>query len=411
MARLRSTTRHSPDDGLGGESRRAQARRQAEGVGLTARRSLMCGMLVASALTGCAAGGRMNAIRPDLVGARPAPSIKNTAVADLLGPMNRNARSVQALRASTTVSATGWNFGTGANGDLALERPRNFKLELERGMGGRKVVDVGSNADEYWFWKEDNEEKSIYVGHYDAQGEAASDFAFHPDWIVEALGLRGATADEMAQAKLTRGDAGMLELTQYRSDGRGGTRLKRTLFDERTRQVKQHIFYGADNKTPVATVYPSNIGRFAINSADGSATSTVELPQQVVLRLTPPSRTAKDVVEMRIVLQNVKLNPEFTDVNRQALFTVPSYPGYEVVELSPRRSQYTREATGEAPEPSRRASHEAILESPVPMGREGAWLHQRDPLPLAADLPSASNSPTALEPIVRPRVPQPPVVR
>lgn len=372
-------------------------------------------LAVAVSLTGCAAGGRMTGVRPDLVGVKPAPRTSPLA-AELASGMNRNARAVQALTASTTVSTNGSRFAGGVTGQMALERPRNFKMELERGgLGANRVVDVGSNEDEFWFWMKDSEQKAIYVGQYDEQGETANEFLFHPDWIVEALGLRAITQAELAQAKITRGrEPGTVVMTQNRPDGNGGSRIKQTVFDESSRQVRQHIFYSSDGKTRVAEVYPFDFRRHNLASQAASSTpTTVDLPSRIKLRLTPATRDSRDQVEMEIALRDVKINPQFTDINRQALFSVPSYPGYQVVELTPPRPD-TSAARGRVYEPeipSRRASHEVILEPPQPLRNEGAWLHQRDPVPLSADLPqSRANAPQGSR-LVRPGIPEPPVTR
>jgi outer membrane lipoprotein-sorting protein len=363
--------------------------------------------LLLLAFSGCAAGGRLTP-RPDIVSRRGTTphATASPKVSELAAQMNRNAQLVNALTASTTVSASGSRFGTGVSGQMALERPRNFKMELEKGLSGSTVVDVGSNDDEFWFWMKDSEKKAIYVGQYDAQGDATGEFLFHPDWIIEALGLRNMPAAEIEQAKLQPGrDPNTLVLTQRRGDGKGGTRVKQTVLDARTLAVKEHIFYGPDNKSKVAEVFPSSYRRYTIDQA---GTSTVELPQRIQLRLTPPDRTAEDAVTMDIALRDIKINPQFTDVNRQALFSIPTYPGYEVVELVPRspgRASHDRDD-------SRRASHDVLLEAPRPMrSEEGAWLHGRDPAPLGQDLPGSAVEPLGTERLVRPFQPDPPVMR
>ncbi len=373
-------------------------------------------LLLVMPLAGCAAGGRVPGIRPDIVSAKTAPRTSPLA-ADLANNVNRNARAVQALTASTTVSTNGSRFAGGVSGQMALERPRNFKMELERGgLGSNKVVDVGSNSDEFWFWMKDSEQKAIYVGQYDSQGETPNEFLFHPDWIVEALGLRPITPAEVAQAKLARGrEPGTLVMTQSRPDAHGGSRVKQTVFDENTRRIRQHVFFASDGKTRIAEVFPSEFRRLPLpGQSTASSTATVELPTRIKLRLTPATRDPKDQVEMEIALRDVRLNPKLDEVNREALFRVPSYPGYQVVELTPPKSAVTDAGTRqyEPDLPSRRASHDVMLEAPVPMSNERAWMHQGDPLPLSDDLPQArANAPRGERGLIRPGIPEPPVAR
>ena len=62
---------------------------------------------------------------------------------------NGNVAQIQTLEARPSISLGGKLKG-GVDGRLALERPRNFKLELTS-LGSTKA-DIGSNDEEFWFW-------------------------------------------------------------------------------------------------------------------------------------------------------------------------------------------------------------------------------------------------------------------
>ncbi|GIW87309.1 MAG: hypothetical protein KatS3mg108_1633 [Isosphaeraceae bacterium] len=356
-------------------------------------------------LAGCAAGARVG-LRPESTPLRPA-SPPAPAVAALVDAINANAAPLSGLTASTTVSVNQARFGGGASGQLALERPRNFRLTLERGLG-TPVVDVGSNQTEFWVWTKDSKEKAIYVGQYGAGGTVPPDLIFQPDWIVEALGLRPIPPDEAAQIKLTRGkEPGTWVLTHVRSDGHGGRSIKRTIYDETTRKIRQHIFYGPDGQTPVAVVTPSYPKAFPVERLDpsGSASETIELPQKIHLELMA-SDDPNDRLIMDLALRDVRINPSFTETNRAALFRVPAYNGYEVVSLTPQggaTSARSRQSRGVPPTEDRSSAID-----PIPLGLEGNRLLSSDPRPIEPDLAAGSPRISAAESIVRPTFPRGP---
>ena len=105
----------------------------------------------------CATSGCRTAGVDEL--ARPGPPLaSNTAnVAAILAEHNRNAERIQVIRAKPVLTATIKDRDRlkrdqvlGLNGRMAMEQPRNFKLELNHTSG--KVGDLGSNETEYWFW-------------------------------------------------------------------------------------------------------------------------------------------------------------------------------------------------------------------------------------------------------------------
>lgn len=363
-------------------------------------------ILMLPLLAGCAAGSGGLAVRPETMPLRPNPPA-TPAVVSLVERVNANAAPVSGLTASTTVSMEGRRMGGGASGQLALERPRNFKLALERGMG-TPVADVGSNNDEFWIWTKDSEEKAIYVGHYGSGGTVPPDLLFQPDWIVEALGLRAIDSDEAARIKVTRGrDAGVWILTHVRDDGSGGQVVKRTVFDETTGRVMQHVFMGPDGKTPVAVVTPSQYRSLAVPRLGSTATPhQVEVPHKIHLQLIS-AQDPSDKLLMEIALRDVRINPNFTEVNRQALFTVPNYAGYQVMNLTPR--DRTQQAASRGSSNHSRGvpplGAEPGSNGPAPLGVDGRTLRWGDPMPIEADLGRVGGETLGASAIVRPTMP------
>ena len=78
---------------------------------------------------------------------------------------NRNAESIQSLEAKPSIKvASPARHQVPVDGRMALERPRNFRLELSS-LGTTKA-DIGSNDDEFWFWVSNRDDPSIYWCKY-----------------------------------------------------------------------------------------------------------------------------------------------------------------------------------------------------------------------------------------------------
>ncbi len=80
----------------------------------------------------------------------------------------------------------GWATGT-----LVVEAPRNFRLRVSHPIGGGDMLDVGSNAEEFWIWQKDMNPPYLLTAHHEDMPLALRHFKvpFHPDWIMEVLGV------------------------------------------------------------------------------------------------------------------------------------------------------------------------------------------------------------------------------
>jgi len=113
--------------------------------------------------------------------------------ADLVAYMNDNARRVQAVQSVKVAMdcKQGNETPVGIDAMLVCEKPRNFRL---KGTAlGKPVVDIGSNADEFWFWINDptKGEAPLYHCAYNDMktGQARLPFPFNPDMVVCALNI------------------------------------------------------------------------------------------------------------------------------------------------------------------------------------------------------------------------------
>ncbi len=77
---------------------------------------------------------------------------------------NRNAERIQSLEAKPSIKVASRLNKVPVDGRMALERPRNFRLELS--SLGTSKADLGSNDDEFWFWVSNRDDPSIYWCKY-----------------------------------------------------------------------------------------------------------------------------------------------------------------------------------------------------------------------------------------------------
>src|SRR5262249_38633825 len=151
---------------------------------------------MALGLSGCRAAG-MGSIWPR---AQPALSQGSLDVEAFIAEHNRNAERIQSLEAKPSITvAVPRRPAVHVDGRMALERPQNFKLELSAAFGSKKVADIGSNDQEFWFWVQSEEDKSLYWCNYSDVGSSILPASYQPDWIIEALGLKPIAPDEAAQ--------------------------------------------------------------------------------------------------------------------------------------------------------------------------------------------------------------------
>ncbi len=163
-------------------------------------------------------------------------------VATFVAEHNRNADLIQTLEAKMSIGVrTKLMRGGGADGRLAMERPRNFKLELST-MGNTKA-DIGSNDEEFWFWVQ-NDEKKIYWCNYDDVESSSLAVTYQPDWIIAALGLKPISPEEAEKIKVQSGDVQgttALVFPPTKNGAETSTRMMIVWNHNRTGQAASHL--------------------------------------------------------------------------------------------------------------------------------------------------------------------------
>ena len=282
--------------------------------------------MLAIAATLGASGCR--AWNPGTLTPTPRPLAERTFDKDqFIAEHNRNADQIQTLEAKPTIGVSG-RMKTQADGRLAMERPRNFKLVL-LGPPMRTVkADIGSNDDEFWYWV-DNDENRIYWCNYDELESTAIGASYQPDWIIAALGLKPITPDEAAGIKVNVGDErGTTALVFPPTKNGGQTYTRMMIVWNHNRRIKQHRLYQGtvNSKNLLAQANVSRFTEFDAGKEEGD-TQTCYLPESVTLEWI------QDQLSLDVTLQDVKLN-QFDTSRRERLFVEPVVKGNQRVNLA-----------------------------------------------------------------------------
>ena len=88
-------------------------------------------------------------------------------------------------------------FGVGLNpypipplqADLAFERPRNFRFQAQLSRFTGRELDMGSNADLFWFFLRQDEQPAVYYARHDefASSPTRDLIPVEPNRLIEAI--------------------------------------------------------------------------------------------------------------------------------------------------------------------------------------------------------------------------------
>lgn len=351
------------------------------------------------AAPGCRTGGLGNLSKPPSL----LPPGSNETAAELLVEHNRNAGRVQSLKARPEIKIDDRRRFFGASGKLAIERPKNFKLELSVAMAN--AADIGSNDEEFWFWISHSDEKAIYYCDYDENGHSPLAGSLQPEWITETLGMKLFSEDEIAEMKVRTGiEPGTLILSHSEKTAQGETIIKEMVISEATHRIREHKVFAADHKTLLAhATIPEYLDVPVPASTDDSEPSGQKVFLPKVLKL----EWIQEKLSLQILLSQVEINPKFTETSRAAMFVEPTIRGFNRVNLATRAGvPQTKLPPTRIRETMPAPAPRVKLSEPTPLGSEGAGAGRtrRGPLAIVADLPPAR--PVEIEAVVGPTIPK-----
>lgn len=310
--------------------------------------------------------------------ARPRPPEAQARAAfdvdEFVAEHNQNADRIRSLEARPSIAAAMGPPGKRNNeghvdGRLALERPRNFKLELYNIKS--PVADIGSNDERSWFWAQNSKDKSVYVCDHAELSTTALAATYQPDWIVESMGLRPIAPDEAARIKVRPGPEPATTALILPTIGTGAQAYSRVMIvSNLTRKVQEYRVISPDGKILIAQAVIKKYQDLPTSKTGRAASGVSELcsvPENIVLDWK------KEQLTLDVTLKRVEVN-QFDPSRRSALFVEPSPPGYarvDVAELARQRQTDGSTAVREtipAPEPRNRVR----LRPPEELRNDGA---------------------------------------
>jgi hypothetical protein len=337
-------------------------------------------MAVAVGLTGCRAAGTGSlSLLP-----RHNPAATSFDLDEFVAEHNRNAEAIESLEARPSINvAMRRVMRFTVDGRMALERPRNFKLELQD--HGNPKADIGSNAEEFWYWvvNEDKEQKWIYWCDYRDRETAELPVTYQPDWIIEAMGLRPITPQEAATAQVRRGlEAGTTVLTFPAARDRGESNVREMIVSNSDRRLKKLRIFSEASRDLIAEAQPGDYQAYNTGATGSTSGESCYLPQKLKLDWK------REQLVLDVALNQVKVN-QFDHAMGADIFVEPQMPGYTRLNLA-ERSRSAR--------PDRRTRTRQTM--PPPDSRNDIDLGR--PAPISDEEPivpkvGRRTSPTALE--------------
>ncbi len=163
----------------------------------TTRRSLrfaglICAALAMAALSGCAwSWMRLPAIKNPFASAPPCVLSPASTKEDVVAHLNGNISRLTAWRSSRVgihLSQRGMP-PVDLNANIAVRSPSDFRLKASSILG--EEADFGSNQERFWFWVRRSPTPYVMTAeHRDLHAaQQALPFPFHPQWVMEALGV------------------------------------------------------------------------------------------------------------------------------------------------------------------------------------------------------------------------------
>jgi hypothetical protein len=293
---------------------------------------------------------------------------------EFIAQHNQNAEAIDSLEAQPSINVAMGRvkvYKFSVDGRMALERPRNFKLELKD--HNLPKADIGSNSDEFWYWvvNDDKDQKWIYWCDYRDVETSKLPVTYQPDWIIEALGLKPITREEAATIRVGQGTEGTSILTFAPVRDRGEPYVREMVVSNNDRRIKRLRILSESPRMLIAEAMPSDYQAYAAGASNDSARESSYLPQKLRLEWK------REQLVLDVNLGQVKIN-EFDHSRAAEIFTEPDMPGYRRMNLA----ELTR---GQRPE--RRTRTRQTM--PPPDSPTGVELGR--PVPAPDDEPTVPN--------------------
>ena len=233
---------------------------------------------------------------------------------ELVRTLNDNARRITSLEClDMEIDAKQDGQPVGLSGSLACQKPPapgtppNFRMEAR--MVGKREVDIGSNAQEFWFWVARAPEPNVYFCSYEdyRAGRARLPFPFQPEWIVEALGVGEYDPNVKYEVK---DHERVVDLKERAVSPQGQAVWKITRFNKSPKRGEPRVQarYLVDEKGK--TICEARTAQVQVDGTTGA-----EVPRVVTLSWP------QDKMELKLTMSRVRVNTLVDSARSAALFS------------------------------------------------------------------------------------------
>jgi len=204
--------------------------------------------------------------------------------------------------------------------DIAMERPRRFRLQARTSVTGAEL-DLGSNDELFWFWVQRNQPPATYFCRHDQFRHSAARHVLpvRPEWLMEALGVVSFDPAHRHEGPYASGIGRFQMHSKIPSDD--GEMTKVTVIDVYG-QVHQQQLY--DNQGRLLASAVASKHRY-------DRVRNVSLPRHVEIRL-PPANLSFSIDVTGYAINHISGDPA-------QLWSMPQIEGYPLVDLSDPRLQ------------------------------------------------------------------------
>ena len=235
---------------------------------------------------------------------------------EVIAAVNRNNSPIQSMYSDSATLSSPHTPTLRAH--FAYQRPCFFRLRADTSITGNEV-DLGSNAQLFWFWVKRNEPPAVYYCRHDqfATSQARAMIPIEPSWLIEALGTL--EIDPNLHHDGPYADANNRNRIWIRTmlNTPEGPNMKVTFIHPVSAWVMEQQVYDVRGKLRARSV-----------AEDYRRDSKTGLYVPTAVRVECPAFA----VSMRIDLGDVQVNQPLP--NPATLWSMPLIPGYRTVDLA-----------------------------------------------------------------------------
>lgn len=252
---------------------------------------------------------------PDQFWKAPPGLPASASLAQVIEAVNGNTQRVRTLSAQDVVIQAPLVPALKAN--LALERPRRFRLIAETTLTGPEI-DLGSNDELFWIWVRRSEPRGLLFCRHDQylNSSARQSLPLDPQWFIEALGLVWFDPSLVHYGPYL--NRGQMEIHTFVPTPYGHM-IRVTVLDARRGTVLQHNLYNEQRRL----VASAQLSRHRYDEKN-----QVVLPEQIEV-VSPMAG-----LTLTVTVRDWQINTEEPAPASAARWQLPDYPGWPRIDLA-----------------------------------------------------------------------------